>query len=118
MHGKFTGRYRCCVTATCDDSHGSGRNLFLFDAGKNRRSKKGIADAKSRVRSGRKRRRIRENRTGNISPPAPSVNVTRHIPLSTITSRYKDARLEKSIRQGGYSIQFVLSGFSASFVTI
>lgn len=91
---------------------------FLFDAGKNRRSKKGIADAKSRVRSGRKRRRIRENRTGNISPPAPSVNVTRHIPLSTITSRYKDARLEKSIRQGGYSIQFVLSGFSASFVTI
>lgn len=28
MHGKFTGRYRCCVTATCDDSHGSGRNLF------------------------------------------------------------------------------------------
>lgn len=42
----------------------------------------------------------------------------RHIPLSTITSRYKDARIEKSIRQGGYSIQFVLSGFSASFVTI
>lgn len=106
MHGKFTGRYRCCVTATCDDSHGSGRNLFSLRRRK-KSAKKGIADAKSRVRSGRKRRRIRENRTGNISPPAPSVNVTRHIPLSTITSRYKDARLEKSIRQGGYSIQFV-----------
>lgn len=79
-----------------------------------------IGDRKKvlRMRGGEEQGKEWENRTGNISPSAPSVNVTRHIPLSTITSRYKDARLEKSIRQGGYSIQFVLSGFSASFVTI
>lgn len=79
-----------------------------------------IGDRKKvlRMRGGEEQGKEWENRTGNISPPAPSVNVTRHIPLSTITSRYKDARLEKSIRQGDYSIQFVLSGFSASFVTI
>lgn len=116
MHAKFTGRYRCCeARATIHmksvSLRGNVRASLKRDLEKRNRQKKmrrrmgGEGGEGGRiwvVSSGEESynwtTRARTNYClGNMSPPR-AIGQRCHIPLSTITSRYKDARLlEKSI---------------------